>query len=81
MKKTLNGKKSIVVHRTGRLTKVPVSVEAEPVPRLPHERDESVDCQAGEKRKIIQQASADIKRGLRDTDRGEESNRTYHKLK
>ena len=81
MNKTPNGKKSPVARLTGRLTKVPVSVGTEPVPRLPHERDESVDSQAGEKRKIIQQAGTDIKRGLRDTDRGEESNRTYHKLK
>ena len=67
--------------RKGRLSKVLVSVEGKSVARLPHEQDESVDSQSGDKQKIIQQASADIKRGLTDTDRGEESNRAYQKLK
>jgi hypothetical protein len=77
----MNGKKSIIAGRTDRLTKGPVSVKAEPVPSLPHEQDASADSQRAKKRKIIQQASTDIKRGLRDTDRGEESDKAYRKLK
>ena len=37
-------------------------------PRLPHERDESVDSQAGGPRPIIQRAYDDLAAGLQDTD-------------
>lgn len=60
---------------------VRVSIGQEPVPRLPHERDESADSQVSELRAVIQQAAKDIQRGLVDTDRGEQVNRTYAKLK
>ena len=51
----------------------------ERVPRLPHERDESVDSQAGEAGELpsvekIQQAFDDVQRGLVNTDRGLEGN-------
>jgi hypothetical protein len=81
MTKTINDKKSIAAPQSVRSTKVSVRVGQEKVPRLPHERDESSDNQASEKRKIIQQASADMKRGLEDTSRGEESHKVYQKLK
>ena len=42
---------------------------APPVPRLPHERDESADSQASKPRKRMQQAAADLARGLVDTSR------------
>ena len=58
-----------------------VSIGQQPVPRLPHERDESADSQVSPPRKVIQQAAIDIKRGLKDTDRAAEVNATYKKLK
>jgi hypothetical protein len=81
MTRTIDEKKSTAARQTVRSTKVSVSVGQATVPRLPHERDESSDNQAGEKRKIIQQASTDIQRGLKDAYRGEESNKVYQKLK
>jgi hypothetical protein len=38
-------------------------------PKLPHERDESFDSQSSETRDDMEQAHADIERGLVDTDR------------
>lgn len=38
------------------------------VPRLPHERDESVDMTHGAPSTAMQQAHADLERGLQDTD-------------
>lgn len=38
------------------------------VPKLPHERDESVDMTHGAPNERVQQAYADIERGLVDTD-------------
>ena len=59
----------------GRATKGPVkTAEGVPVPtkeehpKLPHERDESVDMTHGESDPQIEQAYRDIKRGLQDTD-------------
>ncbi len=60
---------------------VQVSIGQDTVPRLPHEHDESADSQTSEPRAVIQQAAKDLKRGLVDTDRGDEANRTYAKLK
>lgn len=37
-------------------------------PKLPHERDESVDMTHGVPSEAMQQAHADIERGLQDTD-------------
>ena len=50
-------------------------------PLLPHERDQSTQNQASPVRAVIKQAATDIAQGLKDTDRGEEANRTYQKLK
>jgi hypothetical protein len=49
--------------------------------RLPHELDETVDGQASEPRKIIENAALGLKRGQQDTDRGEEMNKVYRRLK
>ncbi len=46
-----------------------VSDKNETSPRLPHERDESVDSQQDEPRKVIKQAFDDIEEGQIDTDR------------
>jgi hypothetical protein len=56
---------------------VKVSILRKRVPRLPHERDESADSQGSEPRPVMRQASADLKRGLEDTDRGREMNRLH----
>lgn len=37
-------------------------------PRLPHERDESADSQAGEPRGVMERARRDIEEGQQDTD-------------
>ena len=55
----------------------------EPLPRLPHERDESADSQAAdhhqanEPRTIGGQAWEDVQQGLRDTDRGPAMDEVY----
>ena len=61
--------------------KVSRRILKEPAPKLPHERDESVDSQVTEPRKIIQNAAADLSRGQQDTDRSAEMNKVYRKLK
>ncbi len=81
MNSAISGKKPGVARKPGRLTMTVASIQTGPAPRLPHEEDESAASQGGKKRKKVQQAAADIKRGLKDTDRGEESNSTYQKLK
>lgn len=52
----------------------------EPVPRLPHEHDQSSDSQQtpdGRPTEVGRQAHEDVERGLVDTDRGLEANRVY----
>jgi hypothetical protein len=48
---------------------------------LPHERDESAGMTGGIASAPMQQAHRDLARGLQDTDRGPEADRTYRKLK
>lgn len=48
-------------------------------PKLPHERDESVDMTHGEPDAQIQQAYRDVKRGLQDTDQDLRAHRVGHK--
>ena len=48
---------------------------------LPHERDQSIDMTPDTKDPVIKQASKDIKRGLQDTSKGLEMDKTYDKLK
>lgn len=56
----------------------------EPVPRLPHERDESADSQAAQQQsgeRVGKQAHEDIERGLVDTDKGPVLDETYEKVR
>lgn len=53
----------------------------EETPKLPHEHDESVGSTGGVPSPEMQQAHADQKRGLVDTDRGPVSDQTYRRLK
>ena len=48
-------------------------------PKLPHERDESVDMTHGEPDAHMQQAYRDVKRGLQDTDQALRAHRMGHK--
>jgi hypothetical protein len=60
---------------------VKVSMQQDTAPLLPHERDQSTQNQSSPVRAVIKQAATDIKHGLKNTDRSEEANRTYQKLK
>ena len=54
------------------------------VPRLPHEHDQSSDSQTrGEAsgKKVGEQAHKDVVRGLTDTSKGTEMDRTYRQVK
>jgi hypothetical protein len=48
---------------------------------LPHERDQSTDMTDTEADPQVEQASRDLGRGLRDTDKGKPMNEAYRKLK
>ncbi len=52
-----------------------------PEPRLPHERDQSVEMTGGEPSEEMQQAYKDVQRGLQDTDRGKPAHEAYQKQK
>ena len=60
--------------------KVKIRISQVVAPRLPHEHDESADAQSGKPSEIIRQAARDLKRGLRDTDRGPQMVKVYKKL-
>lgn len=47
---------------------------------LPHERDQAVDMTHAKPNPVIEQAGKDVKRGLTDTTKGVELDRTYKKL-
>ena len=54
------------------------------VPRLPNERDESADSQAGGEpsgARVGAQASQDVERGLVDTDKGPVMDAVYEKVR
>ena len=53
----------------GPSTKGPLKLDAH-APKMPHERDESVDMTHGEPDAQMEQAYRDVKRGLTDTDAG-----------
>ena len=57
------------------------SAAKEEKPKLPHERDESVDMTHGEPDAQIEQAYRDVQRGLQDTDRGPPADKAYQKQK
>lgn len=50
-------------------------------PKLPHERDQSVDMTHGQPDAQVRQAYRDVQRGLQDTDRGPPAGRAYQKQK
>lgn len=50
-------------------------------PKLPHERDESVDMTNHKPDAQIEQAYRDVQRGLQDTGRGPPSEKAYQKQK
>ncbi len=55
----------------------------EPVPRMPHERDESADEQAPQRPPDLvgRLAHEDARRGRPDTSRASQSDETYHRLR
>lgn len=56
----------------------------QPRPRMPHERDESVDSQAAAEpsgRRMGQMAHDDVERGLVDTDKGPVIDQAYEKAR
>lgn len=65
--------------RSGRTSS---SIQDKPVPRLPHEHDESSDSQtSAEVQPIIQQAHDDVMAGRVDTDRGVPMEKAYQRQK
>ena len=48
---------------------------------LPNERDESVNMTPAQPDPVAKQAARDVARGLQDTSKGAEMDRTYKKLK
>ena len=50
-------------------------------PKLPHERDQSVDMTHGKPDTKVEQAYEDVQRGLQDTDRGPPAEKAYQKQK
>jgi hypothetical protein len=67
--------------RGGHRLKTGKGPEATPL-KMPNERDEAIDPAGGSALSAtVAQAAKDVKRGLPDTDRGPEVNRTYQKQK
>jgi len=50
-------------------------------PKLPHERDETPGMTDGVPSERLEQAHKDVSRGLQDTSRAPEADRTYRRLK
>lgn len=48
---------------------------------LPHERDESGSMTGGKQSKPVQQGHKDLQRGLKDTSKAPEMDKTYRELK
>lgn len=65
-------------HRPNAETKP--SIHNEPVPRLPHERDESASSQQGPDQEVVQQAARDLENGLEDTGTGPVLDATHRRL-
>jgi hypothetical protein len=57
------------------------AINKKPVPRLPHERDESSDSQVDEVQPIMRQAHDDVVAGRVDTDRGAPMQEAYQRQK
>ena len=64
-----------------RKASIQVSIGQEKVDLLPNEQDQSISNQPSPPRKIMTQASIDVARGLKDTDRGVKIGKTYAKQK
>lgn len=64
-----------------RVTPSGTVTQAEFAGKMPHERDESVDPDIPPPEPEMKQASADVSRGMVDTDRGVAMNTTYKKQK
>ena len=54
---------------------------ASSAPSLPHERDQAVGATAETPNPRVAQGAKDLERGIQDTSRTPEANRTYQKLK
>jgi hypothetical protein len=68
----------------GDLTEVVVDLStpgASSAPSMPHDRDETVGMTGGIPSERVQQASADIERGLVDTSRAEATDAAYQRQK
>lgn len=63
----------------GPLQTDPAPAKDTETPKLPHERDESVDMTHGEPDAQMQQAYRDVERGLQDTDQDLRAHRVGHK--
>ena len=63
----------------GPLKTDPTAAKHTATPKLPHERDESVDMTHGEPDAQMQQAYRDVERGLQDTDQDLRAHRVGHK--
>lgn len=50
-------------------------------PMAPNDRDETTGSTGGVPSERVQQGGRDLKRGIRDTSRGEETDRAYEKLR
>ena len=50
-------------------------------PKLPHERDETPGMTGGEPSERVEQGHRDVARGVQDTSRAPEADRTYRRLK
>lgn len=48
---------------------------------LPHERDQSTDMTPDTQDPVVEQASKDLQRGIKDTSNGPEMDKAYDKLK
>lgn len=55
------------------------SIRNQPVPRLPHERDESASSQRGPDQEVVKQAARDIENGLEDTGTGPVLDETHRR--
>ena len=69
------------MHPPGRGTQLKVEIQQRVVGKLPHELDETTDPVVPPPQPVIKQASADLRRGLVDTDRGLVMDVTYKKQK
>jgi hypothetical protein len=58
-----------------------VQERGDPHPHMPHERDERVGMTDGKPDPRMRKGQQDVQRGVQDTSRGSEADRTYEKLR